>query len=547
MYVGFNLISSFMNSFINCQALSTGQNNTNTFNNEVVGFVSNNGYGNIFERCIANGTQAPLTTDSDSIIAGFAFFGSESCSKIIGCESANASASNAGVTVPYGILLEGALSNVSAVTSEFPYMLNDLVNTVQFSPDGQYVAVGGMGLVSALGTQFQIFAFDRIANSVTALAGMFSTGSVNSVDWSPDGQYVALGGNSLDSAGNQQVQVLYFNPINNAATVVAGAFNAGGDIIYSVNWSADGNYLAVGGSSLVDGYPGNNQLQVFTFDRVRNSLTAVAGGISDPGLTGIAVHSVDWSPDDQYIAVGLYAAGNSINQFQIFSFDSTLNALISVAGQFNVGGDDAPVQAVSWSPNGQYVAMGYNSNVSGDHGDILKLFSFDRLNLQLFPVASQFAWDASFDVFAIDWSPDGQYLVIGGTGLDNNYSFFVLAFDEGMSQLNILADNEFVFSGPLYAVDWSPDGQYLAVGGSMVNQSLLADFQILTALNFPSHNVISDNTVYCNGETISANLSWGTRNGATGVGISGSSIGNMITCNTAYNNPPISSKLLCAK
>ena len=87
-----------------------------------------------------------MTTDSISIVAGFALLGTEQNSKIIGCESANTSASNAGVTVPYGILLEGALSNVSAVTGEFPYMLNDQVHTVQFSPDGQYVAVGGMGL-----------------------------------------------------------------------------------------------------------------------------------------------------------------------------------------------------------------------------------------------------------------------------------------------------------------------------------------------------------------------------------------------------------------
>ena len=377
---------------------------------------------------------------------------------------------------------------------------------------------------------------------MTALAGMFSTGSVNSVDWSPDGQYVAVGGNSLDSAGNQQLQVLYFNPINNSATVVAGAFNASGDIIYSVNWSADGNYLAVGGSSLVDGYPGNNQLQVFTFDRVRNLLTAVAGGISDPGLTGVAVHSVDWSPDDQYIAVGFDSAGQAINQLQIFSFDSTLNALISVAGQFNVGGDDAPVETVVWSPNGQYVAMGYDSDNSGDDGDLLQLFSFDRLNPQLFPVASQFDWSVSYDVFSIDWSPDGQYLVVGGSALNGLFSFIVLGFDEGMSQLNVLANNFLFDVNPiLYAVDWSPDGQYIALGGVSLGYNLLTNFQIFTALNFPSQNVISDNTVYCNGETISANLSWGTRNGATGVGISGTSICNMITRNTAYNNPPVSS------
>ena len=48
------------------------------------------------------------------------------------------------------------------------------------------------------GYQFQIFAFDRVANSLTAVAGALfgndSFGVVYSVNWSPDGQYVAIGG-----------------------------------------------------------------------------------------------------------------------------------------------------------------------------------------------------------------------------------------------------------------------------------------------------------------------------------------------------------------
>ena len=54
-HAGFDLLSSFTNSFINCKALSTGQGNTIAYNNVVTGFASTNGYGNIFERCIANG------------------------------------------------------------------------------------------------------------------------------------------------------------------------------------------------------------------------------------------------------------------------------------------------------------------------------------------------------------------------------------------------------------------------------------------------------------------------------------------------------------
>ena len=47
----------------------------------------------------------------------------------------------------------------------------------------------------------------------------------------------------------------------------------------------------------------------------------------------------------------------------------------------------------------------------------------------------------------------------------------------------------------VYAVGWSPDGQYVAVGGNFLNE----DLYIYSALQFPSQNTIAGNTVYCNG------------------------------------------------
>ena len=106
VHAGFDLVSSFTNCFIECKALSTGFSNEVVLNNTVAGFVSSNGFGNIFERCIANGTQAVATTDADSLVAGFALRGTEQCSKIIDSESANATASADGVTIPYGMVFE---------------------------------------------------------------------------------------------------------------------------------------------------------------------------------------------------------------------------------------------------------------------------------------------------------------------------------------------------------------------------------------------------------------------------------------------------------
>ena len=63
-------------------------------------------------------TQALSTTDSSSVIAGFALRGTESCTKIINSESANAIASSNGVTIPYGIILQEAFDGSHSVVVE---------------------------------------------------------------------------------------------------------------------------------------------------------------------------------------------------------------------------------------------------------------------------------------------------------------------------------------------------------------------------------------------------------------------------------------------
>ena len=57
---GFDLVSSTENCLTDCKAIATGASNSMVTNNFVTGFVSMDGSQNIFERCIANGTQAPL-------------------------------------------------------------------------------------------------------------------------------------------------------------------------------------------------------------------------------------------------------------------------------------------------------------------------------------------------------------------------------------------------------------------------------------------------------------------------------------------------------
>ena len=510
--VGFDLQSSSTCCFRECKAISTGFENATAMDAEIFGFVSNNGYGNIFERCIANATQALSTTDQNSLVAGFALRGTEKCTKIVDSESANTITSSSGVTVPYGIVLEGTLNETQSVAGALGTAGE--VNSVSWSPDGQYVAIGGDSSVS--GGVFQIFQFDRVNQSLSLVTSQLgTTGEVFSVSWSPDGQYIAIGGNSSVSGG--VFQVFQFDRINQSLEFVANALGTTGEV-NSVSWSADGQYIAIGGNSSVSG----GVFQVFQFDRINQSLQFIVGAL---GTTG-EVNAVSWSPDGQYIAVG--GSVISGDEFQIFEFDRGNQTVQSVDGA--LAGDI--INSVSWSPDGQYIATGGFGLVGSNQEFQIWQFNRDTQMLQFVTgIPSGGGGTTGFSVF---WSPDGEYIAVGGSGLSGD-EFQIWQFNR-MSQSLQFVDGALTAS-IMFSVFWSPDGEYIAVGGSVLSGS--NEFQILSGIQFPMKNVITNNLVYCNGHEVNAIYV-----GAAGVGISGSSIANMIIANTAYNNPPASENLI---
>ena len=524
-HAGFEFMQSYTNCVVESKALSTGAGNTNAFDNNVFGFVSNNGFGNIFERCIANATQALSTTDSNSLIAGFALRGSEHCSKIIDSESANAKTSSAGVTVPFGIVLTGTLGETQVIAGAIDASLSS-VSTVFWSPDGQYVAIGGNGLT---GNDFQIFQFDRSSQALTVITGALGTaGSVGTVSWSPDGQYIAVGG---DLSGGNDFQIFQFDRSSQTLQFVDGELGTAGSV-GTVSWSPDGQYIAVGGGGL----SGDNELQLFQFDRTSQTLQFIAGALGTAG----SVFSVSWSPEGQYIAiVGDDLTGGTGNEFQILKFDRTGQTLTAVAGALNTG-VTPNVRSVSWSPDGHYIAVGQSR--LNPPGDDFQIFQFDRSTqtLQFITSAIEVSGGLTGGIFGLSWSPDGQYVAVSGVGLSGGSNFQIFQFDRSTQTLQFVAGA--ILAGVDISVSWSPDGQYIAVGRNDQDPGN-NEFLILSGIQFPMKNVITNNTVYCNGNDLTITLTTGqTFASAGGVGISGSSIANMIIGNTAYNNPSTSSQ-----
>ena len=122
-----------------------------------------------------------------------------------------------------------------------------------------------------------------------------------------------------------------------------------GNYVYSVNWSPDGRYLAIGGSPTGS----HDEIEVYRFNG--SSLTLVTSQ-----NYGTAVYSVNWSPDGKYLAVGGWVP-TSGNEIEVYSFNGS--SLTLVTSQ-NYG---TYITSIDWSPDGRYVAIAGSGPTSGHY------------------------------------------------------------------------------------------------------------------------------------------------------------------------------------
>ncbi len=509
-HAGFDLISSTTNCFEDCKALSTGEGNSDIAHVGIYGFVSQNGYGNIFERCIANSTQGLTVTGFDSMIAGFALRRSEQHTKIIECEAANSISSSVGVTVPYGILLEGTVDSTQVVTAGLGTTGD--VNELVWSPDGKYVAIATTNVTGGTGQDFQIHTFNTSQNSLTPLVGMFTSTLVQTVDWDQSGQYIVVGGSNLGSQGSK-FQIFSFNQTSQPITSITGV-SAGSAQVNVVRFSPDSNFVAVGYGS-----GSTNSVEVYRFNRASQSVSLIATSLG----ASHQINDISWSPDGEYLGVvGRITGTGTGDALQILSFDSGLSLLQTVTGILSVAVEDT-ISAVSWSPNGKYIAVG-GGNLGGGTQDNLQVMLFEEEVGHIVPLGGFFGHSGV--VNTVSWSSDSRYLAVGGSGLPGSNEYQLFTFDPGTNAV-IKKAAYLGTAGDVFTISFAPDGSTIAVGGSGLTGGANQELQVLTGLTFPMKNVITKNTVYCN----SGNECPG------GFGISGSSIKNMIIGNTSYNNP----------
>jgi dipeptidyl aminopeptidase/acylaminoacyl peptidase len=287
-------------------------------------------------------------------------------------------------------------------------------------------------------------ATDRVPAPVTPAAEWFvellrgHTRHVNTVAWSPDGRWLASGGNDLT--------VRIWDPTD-GATVRTLSHD---DDVTAVAWSPDGGRLAVGCEDetirICDPKDGSTVRTLTGHSDWRAAVAwspdgrrLAAGGREGPRIwdphTGALVlaltdntETVAWSPDGRQLA----AVGTG---YTVRVWDTETGALVrTLTGHVNI------VLAVAWSPDGRYIAStGYDQSIQ-----ITDAATGVRLRTLLNPPSI---------VTGLAWSPDGRRLA--ATESRNAVRIWDPAAGE---VLRVLTGHEDRAQSPA----WSPDGRHLA-------------------------------------------------------------------------------------
>ncbi|MFC1843062.1 WD40 repeat domain-containing protein, partial [Candidatus Dependentiae bacterium] len=484
---GFKLTGCQFNLFENCEALQTSSDEAE----DVVGFSSKGGTGNLFKECVAEGTSKSVSELCRSAV-GFLLTGSEIESKIIGCV-ANSTNVLTGSGSAYGILLEQVVTGTD-LTDELisSYTHGDDVRSVDWSTSGTYLAIGGDNGTG--GYEVRVLSFD--GSSLSLIDSYTHSHRVTSVAWSPSGQYLAIG--SFNVVGGYEVRVFQFN--GSSLTTLSGANYDNGVNVYSVSWSPSGQYLAMAGDVAAD----NKAFRIFQFNG-----TTLSAPINHPGLAGSAFNSVDWSSCGRYLAIG--AAGGSV---AIFEFDGA--SITNPGGGGLVYYDHgAAVYSVNWSSCGTYLAMGGQKG-TGDYE--VRVLVFDASSSSLTEVAN-YASGSAITALSVSWSPREKYLSIGGNDGTGTYELRILEFD-GSSLAEVTGYDH---GDNVLGVDWEGSGQYLAMGGSPGTGGY--EVRVFEVMYAPDNCLIENNRV-CNT----------TSGSSSSVGVSGDGSLNLFARNVAYGN-----------
>lgn len=257
---------------------------------------------------------------------------------------------------------------------------------------------GDAAFVAHFATPPQHFTYSGHSDDITAVA------------WSPDGKRIA------SASSDHTAQVWDASDGRHVLT-----YRGHSDGVLTLAWSPNGQYIATGGL--------DNTVQVW--NPFNGATLYTYRGHND------AVFNLAWSPDSKRIA-------SVSNDGTMQVWDAlTGQHIATYTGSSSLRGGVAASNAVAWSRDGRFIALG------GPGPAVL----MDPTTAK--PIG--YYGPHGGDSYAVAFSPDSKYLAVGRD--DNNVEVWDIATNT----------NVYTYSGHtgnIFTVAWSPDGKRIASGGA---------------------------------------------------------------------------------
>lgn len=246
-------------------------------------------------------------------------------------------------------------------------------------------------------------------------------GQVYTTAFSPDGQYLAVGGTNPLSGGyqvtgfsdNNEVRIYKFDGF----TLVPFTSVKYGAAVYTVAWDTSGTYLAVGGTAPLYGEGGfndTNEVRIYSINSF--GLTPITSM-----RYGEVVKSLAWRPSGTYLVIAgcdpTYGAGgfNDVNEVRIASFNG--NALTAVTSA-KYGTGTTTVNCVAWRPDSNY--LGIIGNYDGAGNNLINILGFNGSALTSVTSVPRYSSGSVSETYgySIAWAINGLFAV-GGAAISN--------------------------------------------------------------------------------------------------------------------------------
>ena len=330
------------------------------------------------------------------------------------------------------------------------------IGTVYYTVAPNWGGMAHAGAITVGPRSFPVYQINELVRKAPSSIWTRSahSGSVNSLAFSPDGQFVASGSDDHTAkiwrvADGSLLQTLtgFFDRVtsvifsHNGLMLAAGSFDrsvkgwnvsnwslirtvGSSDFMLSTAFSPDDAYVAAGG-----GYSGNWVHLIMTSDW------------QDIALLGPGQHqnpAIAYSPNGEYLAWAISGPGVRLQRVATGSF--------CMASMPNYGGYD--VNSIAFSPNGQQLASG-TDNQAVDVWQVSNCAEVLSLN-----------GPAGF-VKSVAYSPDGRTIAAGGEDYSAGRGTLLLWRASDGALLRVYAGQT---STGIPSVQYSPNGAFLAYG-----------------------------------------------------------------------------------